>query len=226
MDRAATGTVDCLGGGEETTVASAAPAATQRLVAAPLAAGTTYECVVRAGSADGEVALGSVSVSATGGGPWIVVTEVLADPTGPEPAQEFVELANLDEARVDLTGWRLEDEAGGGPLPDGTILDPGAVALLVPDDYDPNGAGDPAASRDAVLVPMGRSLGTQGLRNSGEAVRLIDRSGAVVSLAPGDLGDLGAGVSAVRVPPESPEADPAAWVSSADGGPTPGWIDY
>src|SRR6185369_13432174 len=49
--------------------------------------------------------------------PPIVITEVLANAAGPEPAQEYVELRNLGANPVSLAGLRLEDSKGGDDLP-------------------------------------------------------------------------------------------------------------
>src|SRR5581483_9059902 len=41
--------------------------------------------------------------------PPLVITEVLANPAGPEPGQEFVEVRNVGDGDVSLAGLRLED---------------------------------------------------------------------------------------------------------------------
>jgi hypothetical protein len=144
---------------------------------------------------------------------------------GLEPAQEFVELANLGEDEADLSGWALFDEAGGVALPAGTRLAPGGIALLVADGYEPDAPGDPPAALDAQIVRLGRSLGVQGLRNSGEAVFLLDPAGAVVSSYPNLLGAFADGASVVRSPPQAPEADSGAWTGCGPAGPSPGTLE-
>jgi hypothetical protein len=222
MDREAFGGVTCAGARGDASAEASRGLDEQRLVVAPLVPAVAYSCTVEAWNDDGRATLAVFGLETLGDAPWIAVTEVLGNPTGAEPTQEFVELANLDSTEVDLTGWALEDEGGGAPLPEGTVLLPGDVALLVPDDYDPDGAGDPAAAATALLVRIGRSIGSMGLRNSGESVYLLDPSGAVVSSYPNNRGALPDGVSVMRLPPQSPEADEGAWGESGSAGPTPG----
>jgi hypothetical protein len=180
--------------------------------------------VVHAATVEGEVPLASFGLETADAGSWVAITEVLENPRGAEPTQEFVEVANLDDGPVDLSGWQIADESAGAPVPDGTVLAPGDVGLFVSDDYDPDGSGDPAAAPDCVLVRMGRSLGSMGLRNSGESVVLLDPAGLTVSSYPNVRGALPDGISAVRDPPESPEVDDGAWGESGVEGPTPGWL--
>ena len=83
--------------------------------------------------------------------PPIVITEVLANAAGPEPAQEFVELRNLGSEPVSLAGLRLEDAKGGDDLP-AEMLAPDAYALVVPSGYDPAQGQDPAPRTGTLLV--------------------------------------------------------------------------
>ncbi|NMC68474.1 MAG: lamin tail domain-containing protein [Myxococcales bacterium] len=224
-DRAAFGRAECRQ--PSATVRVETPSATTdpRVVLASLEPAVRHECVVAAATEDGETPLAAFALETHGTGPWVALTEVLANPVGVEPAQEFVELANLGAEPADLSGWSLSDESGGAVLPPGTALDPGEVALLVADAYDPDAPGEHAAALDARIVRLGRSLGVQGLRNSGEAVFLLDPSGAVVSSYPNRLGAFADGVSVVRLPPQAPEADEGAWTTCGPGGPTPGSIE-
>ena len=117
-------------------------------------------------------------------GTGIVISEVLADPHS-ESKGEFVELYNAGDEPVDLEGWPLGDSRDvndtitdfTGPHDAGlagTVLAPGAYALVVDPDYEGeyNGrivaAGDP--SRLLMLTIKGdRTLGN-GLGNSGDLV--------------------------------------------------------
>lgn len=224
-DRAAFGRAECR---QPAVVARAeTPSATTdpRVVVAPLEPAVRHECAVAAATEEGETPLAAFALETHGAGPWVALTEVLANPVGPEPAQEFVELANLGAEPADLSGWSLSDESGGAALPAGTTLAPGEVALLVADSYDPDAPGEPPAALDARIVRLGRSLGVQGLRNSGEAVFLLDPAGSVVSTYPNRIGAFADGVSVVRSPPRAPEADEDAWTTCGPDGPTPGAID-
>ncbi|MBI5498747.1 MAG: lamin tail domain-containing protein [Deltaproteobacteria bacterium] len=224
LDRAAFAAVGCTAPGGAAGAEAGGALDAHRLVVAPLAPGLPYDCAIDAWTDAGRVRLAVFGLLTSAGEPWVVITEVLGNPAGAEPTQEFVELANLGDLPVDLTGWALEDESGGPFLPDGTELDPGDVVLFVSDEYDPSGAGDPAADPGARIVRVGRALGTMGLRNSGEAVYLVAPDGDTVSSYPNTRGELPDGVSAVRSPASSPEIDEDAWGESGEGGATPGRI--
>jgi len=111
--------------------------------------------------------------------PPIVITEVLANAAGPEPAQEYVELRNLGSEPVALAGLRLEDAKGGDDLP-AEMLGPDAYALVVPSGYDPAQGQDPAPRTGTLLVRIDTRIGADGLANGGEIVRLM-RGDTVVS---------------------------------------------
>jgi hypothetical protein len=158
------------------------------------------------------------------GGPTVAVTEVLADPLGPEPGQELVEIANYGAADVDLSGWMIDDggDANGDVLPAGCAIPPGKVALLVPDDYDPASTEDPTPAAGAIIISIGSSLGTSGLKNdAAETVELYDAAGVVVSAYDARLGDPVEGRSAARLRAEVPDGCPTAY-GEAPATPTPG----
>lgn len=111
--------------------------------------------------------------------PPIAITEVLANPAGPEPQQEYVELRNLGDADVPLAGLRLEDSKGGDDLPAETLA-AGAYALVVTATYDPEEGSDPSPRAGTLLLRVDTRLGSDGLSNSGEAVQLV-QGDAVVS---------------------------------------------
>jgi Lamin Tail Domain len=111
--------------------------------------------------------------------PPIAITEVLANPAGPEPQQEYVELRNLGDADVPLAGLRLEDSKGGDDLPAETLA-AGGYALVVTSTYDPDEGSDPAPRAGTLLVRVDSRLGADGLSNSGEVVQLV-QGDAVVS---------------------------------------------
>jgi hypothetical protein len=103
--------------------------------------------------------------------PPIAITEVLANAAGPEPAQEYVELRNLGPDAVSLAGLRLEDAKGGDDLPAETLA-PGGYALVVGSGYDPAQGQDPAPRAGTLLVRVDSRIGSDGLANGGELVRL------------------------------------------------------
>jgi hypothetical protein len=162
-------------------------------------------------------------------GPTVSVTEVLADPLGPEPAQEFVEIANYGDVEVDLSGWMIDDggDSDGDVLPAGALLPPGKAAILAADDYDPDSAGDPAPPGDAIIIRVGSSIGTGGLKNSDvETVELYDALGVLVSAYDGRVGDPVEGRSAARVRAEAPDGCPRAFVETPIPTPTPGTAPF
>ena len=155
------------------------------------------------------------------------ITEVSADPAGAEPSQEFVEVANIGDASIDLSGWMLDDndEQDGDVLPEGTILPVGGVALLVPSTYDKASPEDPPPDAAAIIVYLDGSIGTNGLKNSeAEPVVLYDSQGNVVSAYDGRVGTPSEGVSVVRCFAELPDADPEAFCVEPNGSSAPGSI--
>jgi hypothetical protein len=146
------------------------------------------------------------------------LNEVMANPAGPEPAQEWVELYNDGDAVVALDGFALEDSAGRTVLP-GSAIDPGAFALVVTDAFTADDGVDapPAPGVSIVRVP---ALGRGGLSNDGERLILRDAAGAVVSTFPAVKTKNG--VSIARVAPDAPDADPASFAPSSNGSSTPG----
>lgn len=156
---------------------------------------TRFEVAVSLGALPpGEAATVSVQVSDRAGNvagasplpfttppalPPLAITEVLANAAGPEPAQEYVELRNLGTDAVVLSGLRLEDGKGSDDLPVDT-LPPGGYALVVASTYDPAEGEDPAPRPGTLLLRVDARIGSDGLANSGEPVRLMSGD-AVVS---------------------------------------------
>ncbi|HEY3236916.1 MAG TPA: lamin tail domain-containing protein [Polyangiaceae bacterium] len=149
----------------------------------------------------------------------VVLNEVLANPAGPEPAQEWVELVNDGLKPVSLGGWLLEDTGGSAALPDFELL-PQSFVLIVGQDYAADGVYDlPPADGVAILrVPK---LAKNGLSNLGEPLALREPSGTVVSRFPA-LAAPKSGVSAARRYPWSQDDDPSAFALHAAPGASPG----
>ncbi|HEY8377713.1 MAG TPA: hypothetical protein VIK91_14555 [Nannocystis sp.] len=166
--------------------------------------------------------------------PPLALAEVLANPHGPEPAQEFVELVDLRQAGepLQVTGLRLVDGdhawidlEKGDSLPP-FVTRPGERHLVVPAAYDPAQGDDPAPPAGASLLRVDASLAQGGLKNSaGEIVALVweaGPNGPVLLdsyggwLDPGDL----PGRSVVRDPAACDT--PAAWRPHPGGGASPG----
>lgn len=169
----------------------------------------------------------SVSVRGAGGAP-AVVTEVLSDPFGEEPSQEFVEVANIGSESLDLSCWMVDDnnDQNGDLLPDGTILEAGQVAILVSPNFVANASGeDPAPADGTLIVYLESSIGSNGLKNSeAETVELYDAEGNLVSAYDGSVGAPAEGVSASRVFAELPDGAPEAFAVDSSGASSPGVI--
>jgi hypothetical protein len=110
--------------------------------------------------------------------PPLVITEVLANPAGAEPAQEFVELRNLGDEELSLEGLSIADARGSDALP-ATTLGPGGYALIVTSAFMP-GSADVAPRAGTPLVRVDTRIGTDGLSNGGEVTRLL-RGDQVIS---------------------------------------------
>jgi hypothetical protein len=132
----------------------------------------------------------------------IILNEVLANPLGPEPQQEWVELFNDGAVSAQLAGYVLEDIGGEILLPS-VELAPGGYALVVNETFVEDGELDPAPAPGTLLLRVPK-LGKDGLSNSGEPLKLRDSSGRVVSRFPAGL-KVKPGASAARVAPDSPD---------------------
>jgi hypothetical protein len=149
----------------------------------------------------------------------LVLNEVLANPSGPEKAGEWIELVNDGTTAVDLEGWSLEDAGRKVPLPKGT-LEPGAYALLVSAAYDVTSNEDVAPAEGTLILRLSE-LGSGGLSNEGERLRLEDAKGTIVSQFPA-LGAPKPGVSIARRLPSLADDDKTAFGASAPPGASPG----
>jgi hypothetical protein len=181
-DEPATGTIVVQAGGVEVDTPAGA-GATSFDIGIPLqglppsvAATVTVRATDLAGNASASAPLAFTTPVAL---PPVAITEVLANPAGPEPQQEYVELRNLGDADVPLAGLRLLDSKGGDDLPAETLA-PGGYALVVTATYDPSEGSDPAPRAGTLLLRVDTRLGADGLSNSGESVQLV-MGDAVVS---------------------------------------------
>jgi hypothetical protein len=181
-DEAATGTI-VLQAGDAESRSAAGTGQTSFDVALPLAtlppsspATVVVRAVDRAGNAAESAPLAWQTPAAL---PPLAITEVLANPLGPEPAQEWVELRNLGTEPVPLDGLGLADSRSADPLPAAT-LEPGAYALVVTSAYDPANGADPPPRAGTQLLRVDGRLGADGLSNGGEVARLL-RGDEVVS---------------------------------------------
>lgn len=143
-----------------------------------------------------------------------VLTEVLANPNGPEPKSEWIEIANLGSRAGSLAGYRLSDSSGETELP-GVSLEPGGFGVIVRKDYVADPGLDEVPSASAVPIVVSE-IGEGGLRNDGEIVSLRDPGGLLVSQIPPLKAS--PGKSWTRIDPFSPDV-PESFVLRE---PTPG----
>ena len=148
--------------------------------------------------------------------PHLILNEVFANPLGPEPQQEWVEILNDGTLPAELAGHVLIDVGGETILPSGTIA-PGGFALIVNQSFLPADGVDPEPDPGAIILHV-HKLGHSGLSNDGEPLSLRDPSGVVISRSP--VGPkTKAGMSLARVSPAAPDAEKGSFSS---GAPTPG----
>jgi hypothetical protein len=156
----------------------------------------------------------------------LYITEVRADPRGPEPAQEYVELLNAGPLPRSLLGIALSDRAdAAGDVIDAPFLIPaGGRVLLVPSGFDPLHPEDDPVPPGALLVRIGSSLASGGLANGGEPLFLRDDAGRRLSAAPATPVPR-PGVCVLRVAMDGRTGRPGTFAHDAAAGCTPGLPD-
>lgn len=167
----------------------------------------------------GRASESNLEVVGTPPAPRVVINEVMADPLGPEPAEEWVELHNAGEGAAEMIGWKLCDEGTQVEIPP-TRLEPQAFLLLVRRNYVGGVATDVSPPPGAALIRLSQ-LGKGGLLNSGESLSLVDARGRVVSTFPA-LASGREGVSLARRDPLVVDGDAAGFTSHAFPGASPG----
>ncbi|HVY45424.1 MAG TPA: lamin tail domain-containing protein [Minicystis sp.] len=185
-------------------------------VLTPLPASTEVHLAVSAIDTAGHVARTSFHATTGAPRPHVVVSEVLAHPVGPEPAEEWVEIVNGGLAPADLTGYLLLDPNGATALPAATLA-PGQYALIVGEDYSDDDGFDAPAAPGTLLLHVPR-VGKDGLSNDGEPLVLRDGSGATVSTFPA-APKPETGLSVARTTPSAPDGVATSFVLAT---PTPG----
>ena len=154
--------------------------------------------------------------------PALAITEVLANPAGSETTQEFVEIYNRGNATQELGGLLLADKSGSDVLPQASLA-AGAYAVIVPEAFAADGK-DPAPKDGTLVVRVAGRLGSDGLSNAGEVVRLLTAQGDVISQYGGWVDVSATAWSGKSVKRLGPDACDAADVwSKSPSAPTPGW---
>jgi hypothetical protein len=153
----------------------------------------------------------------------VVITEVLANPNGPEPDQEMVEILNASDGAVDLAGWSISDRLDdlGDELPE-TELPAKSFGVIVGSGYDPSQGEDPGPDPGATMVRLESSIASNGLSNSGEPVFLFDSDGRLVSSFH-PVGSPGPEGCSTERTGTDPCAEGAGWELNTAASSTPGW---
>jgi hypothetical protein len=189
------------------------------LVLGPFEPATATMLTLETLDLQGNSTLDALRIDTLAAMPHVVINEVLANPVGEEPEQEWVELYNDGSVPAQLGGYLLEDIGGEIWLPE-LSLGPGEYAVLVNATFDPTSDYDPLPAADAKLVVV-EKLGKNGLNNQGEPLKLSDANGELLSRFPTSPKPK-AGRSVMRTHPKALDADPASFVLSAEGASTPG----
>ena len=147
----------------------------------------------------------------------LVLNEVLANPVGPEPDSEWLELVNDSERSASLSDLWLEDSGGHVQLPVGELA-AGEIALVVNEGFRASSLDVPVPEGVRLLrVP---SLGARGLSNGGEALLLVGPEG-VISRFPA-LAATHVGRSLARRHLDGADDDPAGFAEHGGAGASPG----
>jgi hypothetical protein len=149
----------------------------------------------------------------------VIINEVLANPKGNEPSEEWVELLNAGSVSAELRAWKLADGGGQVELP-ALVLEPGAFVVLVNPEFVGGQSGDVSPVEGSTVIRLAL-LAKAGLSNAGEALRLLDERGEVRSSFPATAASR-AGVSIARKTPDTLDEDSKGFLSHAAPGASPG----
>jgi hypothetical protein len=144
----------------------------------------------------------------------LIINEIMANPAGKEPDQEWVELYNDSPRTCNVQGFRFADAQSPVELPE-TQIPGGSFALLVNSSFNLQ-AMETAPPSVTTIIRL-KSLGKNGLSNSGEEVRLIGPDGSVLSSVPA-LASPKQDCSVERIDLDGPDDRPASFRISQKGG--------
>jgi hypothetical protein len=161
-------------------VGAAAPAEVQELAHRWVVAPGSHQPVVTAVDLAGHALTIASPALDVGAPPGWAISEVLANPAGDEPAQEWVEVMRVAGDGASLAGLRISDGDGADPLPD-VWVPAGGRALVVAASYDSSAPGDVAPPLGTRIAYLEGPIGRAGLANAGEPVTLLDVDGVVLS---------------------------------------------
>ena len=151
----------------------------------------------------------------------IVITEINYNSSEDFDPGDWIELYNIDDEPVDISGWvfRDEDDAHQFVLPENTILSPHAYMVLYGDE----------ALFTAVFPDVHNGIGSFGfgLSADGEVLRLYNAEGGIVDwlkyndASPWPVSPDGRGATLSLIDPEQDNTAAENWARSAEHG-TPG----
>ncbi|MBC7174387.1 MAG: lamin tail domain-containing protein, partial [Polyangiaceae bacterium] len=91
-------------------VAAAAPRGELELALDPLPPGSSFTASLTILGLDGQETSVDWNIGTPESLPRVFITEVRANPSGSEPAQEYVEVHNASDAAIDLSGFQISDD--------------------------------------------------------------------------------------------------------------------
>ncbi|MEI6178816.1 MAG: lamin tail domain-containing protein [Verrucomicrobiota bacterium] len=111
--------------------------------------------------------------------PSVLLSEIAWSGSTRSDADEWIELANLSDVAVDLTGWRIEGAAGSVPL----LIPTGAIpprGTFIVSNYDEGNA------KSVLAVPANYVTSSVSLPNSGLHLLLRDATGVILDEVAGN----------------------------------------
>jgi len=124
-----------------------------------------------------------------------------------------------------MAGWALQDAGGTTELP-AVMLRAGSYGLVGGEGYEADSWVDAPPAEGTLLMRVA-SVGTSGLSNGGEPVRLVSPDGVTASMIPA-IASKQQGWSVVRLAPESLDSLSSSFGFGPDGGtpgaPNKGWV--
>lgn len=153
----------------------------------------------------------------------VSIAEIRADPLGPEPSQEYVELLNFGDDTVSIEGFTLTTDpfSRGLRIASALSLAAGERVLVVAPDFDSEEPSDGPLPPGVRLVRLERSLS---LRNDGAALYLRDAMNRRLSASPALAGEE-PGQCVVRIADDLRSGAASAFAPDVNAGCTPGYAD-
>ncbi len=153
--------------------------------------------------------------------PQITISEVMFDLEGADSPNEFIEIYNLSEFAIDLSGFTIADNHSTDELSSETtpLLNSGGYALIFEGDYD--GFYDANLPWDLLRLFVDDSSIGNGLGNIQDSLFLISAQGDTLSQMGWDL-DISPGYSIEKIVLDFANT-PGNWKESVDSLGTPGY---